>query len=94
MTVDPTLLAITTVFGYVLLRFAAAVVTTDKRRRRHAGAGVGFASVAPVITGFSLGAGIAESDLPLFALGTIIWVTLALAFSAFAISRPRELRVS
>jgi hypothetical protein len=86
--------AATVVFGYVLLRFVSTLIRVDcGTERRYAGAGLLFAVAIPALATVQVSA-IPTADLPLYALGSLFWVTLALAFSAYAVSRARELRVT
>lgn len=89
------LTAATVVFGYVLLRFVVTLLRVRCREdRRFAGAGIVFAVAVPILGTMQSGSLVTDEDLPLYALGSVIWVTLALAFSAYAVSRSRGLRIT
>lgn len=79
-------------FGYVAARFAWEM--KDARRRRGVGgAGILFA-VLPPASGYLYQRtdGIRAEDTAVYAIGSIVWVTVALAFAAFYMSRSRSMQ--
>ena len=75
-------------FFYVLLRLAASLRVAARAHRRVAEGGIVFALgvplalfVVPVLRE------IPARDLRAFVIGSALWVTLAMAFAAFALSR-------
>ena len=88
---DETLMATAAVlFFFVLIRFSAAFRHGTRANRSLAGGGIALA-VAPPVIGFA-GAPLMNfpaDDYQALMYGAALWVSLALAFAAFAISRAR-----
>ena len=87
--------ATTLLLLYVLARFVPTVLQAGRQQRRQGTAGVVFGVGVPVAFAMSpVGSGIREEDLPMFVLGSLIWVTLMFAFAAYSASRVGGVRIS
>jgi hypothetical protein len=77
-------------FAYVLVRFFNAVRFIDRYERRRTGGGLAIGLVAPPLVALPIAQpGLADQDLRLLIIGSALWVTIAMAFAAFAVSRAQ-----
>jgi hypothetical protein len=80
-------------FAYVLVRFLNAVRFVDRFERRRANGALAIGVVAPPFVAFPVArADISGQDLRTIVLGAALWVTIAMAFAAFAVSRAQWAR--
>ena len=78
--------AVAIVFIYVVLRLLGDIRARSPRARKHAAGGVLVALGVPLVLLPRTWPGGAESSAA-FLYGSALWIVLALAFAAFAISR-------
>lgn len=82
------ILATALTFGYVLVRFIHVMAFVDRGTRRFAEGSLVFTMAAPALVFLRpVAQAMPERDLEVLVLGSALWVTLALAFWAFAARR-------
>ena len=82
------ILATALTFAYVLVRFIHVMVFVDRGTRRFAEGSLVFTIAAPALVFLRpLAQELPQRDLQVLLLGSALWVTLALAFWAFAARR-------
>jgi hypothetical protein len=79
-------------FGYVLLRFTRAMRAAGIRDRRLGQGGLVFALGVPLLLVVPRTPDIPNDDLQAILLGSALWVTIAMAFAAYAISHTAHRR--
>jgi hypothetical protein len=77
-------------FAYVLLRFATTIMHAGKKRRHLAQNGLILLVAAPILLFVPSPIDIPNADLRTLLFGSALWVTLAMAFAAFALSRAKN----